>query len=102
LYRHGKLHQYLNLCRNGQVDQHVTLFETAFGKSATQMSPDWMKYLLDMQQQNLALARLPATMVLGGPNLYNQFMQAVPPGLLPPEPADIKATNTTDKHSLDK
>ncbi|HEY9717184.1 MAG TPA: hypothetical protein V6C69_06940 [Trichormus sp.] len=95
LYRHGKLHQYLNLCRNGQVDQHVTLFETAFGKSAIQMSPDWIKYLLEMQQQNLALARLPATMVLGGPNLYNQFMQAVPAGLLPPEPPDMKQASST-------
>jgi tetratricopeptide (TPR) repeat protein len=97
LYRRGKLHQYLELCRNGQVDQHVTLFETVFGKSAKQMAPEWMKYILELQQQNLAVARLPAAMIWDRPDLFNQFMHAVPAGLLPPDPPGMKAASSLPK-----
>jgi len=88
LYRHGKLLPYLQLCRNGQVDEHVTLFETVFGKSAIQLEPEWMKYLQEFDRQNVALEHLPTTTFFSSKQLYDIFMHVMPKGLLPPDPPD--------------
>jgi tetratricopeptide (TPR) repeat protein len=84
LCRQGKLRSYLQLCQTGPTGEYDTTFESVFGRSGVQLSPEWKSYLSLIVDRRDEIEKLPVTTIFHDKDSFENFKKSCALDLLEP------------------
>ena len=83
LFRSGKLHRFMELSQSGELGDFATAFETALGRTAVALEPDWQKYLAQIESDKATIRALPDSRIFENKQAYEKFVSTVPDSIIP-------------------